>query len=92
MHDYRPPEGDIRREVTQLIPDSTGKTAHLRSEFGLDGYSQLPLIGWAVVVTFRAGELPETSVEPVLDDSCMGPVPLSELETEAGPLTLLEIT
>ncbi|MFV0135474.1 hypothetical protein ACLGIH_20020 [Streptomyces sp. HMX87] len=92
MHDYRPEEGeDRRREVVQLIPDTTGKIAHLRSEFGLSGYDELPLTGWAVVATFVAGELPHITVEPVVDDDCMGPVPLGDLEEEAGPLTLLEV-
>lgn len=91
MHDYRPPPGEVRREVTQFLPDNTDKIAHLRSEFGLDGYDRLPLVGWAVVVTFRAEELPQITVEPVVDDRCMGPVPLGDLEEEAGPLTLLEI-
>ncbi|MFE2539070.1 hypothetical protein [Actinacidiphila glaucinigra] len=91
MTDYRPNAGEIRREVTQFLPDNTDKTAHLRSEIGLDGYEHLPLVGWAVVVTFRADEMPQTTVEPVVDDDCMGPVPLGDLEEEAGPLTLLEI-
>lgn len=92
MHDYRPGPGeDRRREVVQLIPDSTGKLARLRSEFGLEGYDELPLTGWAVVITFLSGEMPQTTVEPVVDDRCMGPVPLGDLEEEAGPLTLLEI-
>lgn len=92
MIDYRPePHQDPRREVVLLIPDHTNKLARLRSEIGLDGYEERDLVGWAVVVTFRAGELPETSVEPVVDDDCMGPVPLGDLMEEAGPLTLLEI-
>ena len=93
-HDYRPEEGeDRRREVVQLIADTTGKTAHLRSEFGLleEGHDHMPLTGWAVVATFVAGELPQITVEPVVDDDCMGPVPLGDLEEELGPLTLLEI-
>lgn len=90
-HDYRPGPNDRRREVVQLIPDKTGKVAHLRSEFGIEGYDEIPLTGWAVVVTFLAGELPQITVEPVVDDSCMGPVPLGDLEEEAGPLTLLEL-
>lgn len=91
-HDCRPgPTEDRRREVTQLIPDTTGKVARLRSEIGMEGYDSLPLTGWAVVATFTAGELPEVTVEPVVDDDCMGPVPLGDLEEEVGPLTLLEI-
>ncbi|AZM47788.1 hypothetical protein DMB38_20135 [Streptomyces sp. WAC 06738] len=90
--DYRPePHQDPRREVVQLIPDHTSKIARLHSEIGLCGYEERDLVGWAVVVTFRAGELPEISVEPVVDDDCMGPVPLGDLMEEAGPLTLLEI-
>ncbi|MFC9505384.1 hypothetical protein [Streptomyces sp. NPDC057002] len=92
MIDYRPePHQDPRREVVQLIPDKTSKIARLRSEFGLEGYDELPLVGWAVVVTFLAGELPQITVEPVVDDDCMGPVPLGDLMEEAGPLTLLEV-
>lgn len=90
--DYRPQGHQApRREVVQLIPDLTNKTARLNSEIGLKGYEERPLVGWAVVVTFLAGELPQTTVEPVVDDDCMGPVPLGDLMEEAGPLTLVEI-
>jgi hypothetical protein len=90
--DYRPePHQDPRREVVQLIPDHTSKIARLHSEIGLSGYEERDLVGWAVVITFLAGEMPQTTVEPVVDDRYMGPVPLGDLEEEAGPLTLLEI-
>ncbi|WP_329271997.1 hypothetical protein [Streptomyces sp. NBC_01451] len=90
MNDYRPP-GAFRRETVQFIPDRFGKTGLFRSELGLEGYDSLPLVGWALVVTFEADELPRLTVEPVVDDRCMGPVPLGDLEEEVGPLTLLEI-
>lgn len=90
MTDYRPP-GSFRRETVQLIPDKVGKTAHFTSEIGLAGYDCLPLVGWAVVVTFAEDELPRITVEPVVDDDCMGPVALGDLEEEVGPLTLREI-
>lgn len=90
MPDYRP-AGALRRETVQLIPDKVGKTARLQSEIRLDGYESLPLVGWAVVVTFEEDELPRITVEPVVDDDCMGPVALGDLEEEVGPLTLLEI-
>lgn len=92
MHDYRPQATENpRREVVQLIPDHTSKVARLRSEIGLSGYEERDLVGWAVVATFVAGELPHLTVEPVVDDDCMGPVPLGDLAEEAGPLSLLEI-
>ncbi|MFH9731894.1 hypothetical protein [Streptomyces sp. NPDC017260] len=92
MVDYRPKaHEDPRREVVQLIPDSTGKIARLHSDFGISGYDELPLTGWAVVATFVAGEMPITTVEPVVDDDSMGPIPLGDLMEEVGPLTLLEI-
>ncbi|MET9470546.1 hypothetical protein [Streptomyces sp. NPDC002922] len=90
MPDYRP-AGALRRETVQLIPDKVGKTARFRSEIGLDGYDCMPLIGWAVVVTFEEDELPRMSVEPVVDDDCHGSIALGDLEEEVGPLTLLEI-
>ncbi|WP_405667921.1 hypothetical protein [Streptomyces sp. NBC_00055] len=90
MPDYRP-AGALRRETVQLIPDKVGKTARFRSEIGLAGYDCMPLIGWAVVVTFEEDELPRMSVEPVVDDDCHGSIALGDLEEEVGPLTLLEI-
>ncbi|MEU3979611.1 hypothetical protein AB0465_18110 [Streptomyces griseoviridis] len=90
MTDYLPP-GAFRRETVQLIPDKVGKTARFESEIGVRGYDCLPLVGWAVVVTFQDDELPRITVEPVVDDDCMGPVAIGDLEEEVGPLTLLEI-
>jgi hypothetical protein len=90
MSDYLP-AGAYRRETVQLIPDTVGKTARFTSEIGVEGYDCLPLVGWAVVATFTEGELPRLTVEPVVDDDCMGPVALGDLEEEAGPLTLQEI-
>ncbi|MGW3153695.1 hypothetical protein [Streptomyces sp. NPDC001089] len=90
MSDYLPP-GAFRRETVQLIPDKVGKTARFRSESGLDGYDSMPLIGWAVVVTFEEDELPRMTVEPVVDDDDHGSIALGDLEEEVGPLTLLEI-
>ncbi|MFF1693150.1 hypothetical protein ACFVXC_05910 [Streptomyces sp. NPDC058257] len=90
MTDYEP-AGAFRRETVQLIPDKVGKTARFTSEIGVQGYDCLPLVGWAVVVTFAPDELPRITVEPVVDDDCMGPVALGDLEEEVGPLTLLEI-
>lgn len=90
MPDYRPP-GAFRRETVQLIPDKVGKTVRLRSESELAGYESMPLIGWAVVVTFEEDELPRITVEPVVEDDCHGSIALGDLEEEAGPLTLLEI-
>ncbi|MEV6310009.1 hypothetical protein AB0M10_15590 [Streptomyces sp. NPDC051840] len=91
MTDYRPSPGEVRRETVVLIPDTCGKTAVLRSELGLEGYESLPLIGWAVVATFTHGEMPGITVEPVVEDDCMGSVALGDLAEEAGPLTLTEI-
>ncbi|MEV7902189.1 hypothetical protein [Streptomyces anulatus] len=85
------PQGAYRRETVQLIPDTVGKTAHLRSDFKLEGYESMPLIGWAVIVIFEEDALPRMTVEPVVEDDCHGSIALGDLEEEVGPLTLLEI-
>ncbi|NIY68032.1 hypothetical protein SMALB_6110 [Streptomyces malaysiensis] len=77
--------------MTQLIPDTTGKTAQFRSEAGFDDMEYLPLMGWAIVIRVRPGQLPEVFFEPVVEDRCHGPIALGDLEEEVGPLTLLDI-
>ncbi|MEW1922285.1 hypothetical protein [Streptomyces sp. NPDC088360] len=90
MNDYRP-EGAFHRETIQLIPDRFHKTARFRSESELEGYDSMPLVGWAVVLTFEKDELPRITVEPVVEDDCHGPIALGDLQEEVGELTLLEI-
>ncbi|WP_329147301.1 hypothetical protein OIU91_16900 [Streptomyces sp. NBC_01456] len=91
MIDYRPEPCDNGRVTVQLIPDTTNKTCRFRSEAGLDGFDEMPLTGWAVVLTLQPGEAPVMTVEPVVDDDCHGPIALGDLEVEVGELTLLEV-
>lgn len=91
MIDYRIPPEDSDRIVTQLIPDSTGKTCQFRSETAPD-MEYLPLVGWAVVIRAREGQMPAVTFEPVVDDECHGPIALGDLEEEVGPLTLVDIS
>ncbi|WNI17600.1 hypothetical protein [Actinacidiphila sp. ITFR-21] len=91
MIDYRPDACDNRRITTQIIPDDTNKFVRFRSEIGLDGYEEMPLVAWAVVITLQSGAPPIQTLEPVVDDRCHGPIALGDLELEVGPLTLLEV-
>ena len=92
MINYRIPPEDSNRIVTQLIPDTTGKTCQFRSESGATDMEYLPLAGWAVVIRAHEGEMPEVTFEPVVVDECHGPIALGDLEEEVGPLTLVDIS
>ncbi|MFJ4739055.1 hypothetical protein [Streptomyces sp. NPDC088775] len=91
MIDYRPEPRDNGRITVQLIPDTTNKVARFRSEYGIDGFDEMPLTGWAVVITLQPDAPPVMTIEPVVDDRCHGPIALGDLEEEVGPLTLLGV-
>ncbi|MFE2539071.1 hypothetical protein [Actinacidiphila glaucinigra] len=92
MINYRIPPEDSNRIVAQLIPDTTGKTCQVRSAAGDTEMEYLPLVGWAVVIRAREGQMPDVTFEPVVDDECHGPIALGDLEEEVGPLTLVDIS
>ncbi|WP_369042212.1 hypothetical protein [Streptomyces sp. Midd1] len=92
MISYRIPTEDGNRIVTHLIPDTTGKTCEVRTESGASDSEYFPVVGWAVVVRVREGELPRVTFEPVVEDEFNGHVVLGDLEEEVGPLTLVDIS
>jgi hypothetical protein len=92
MVEYKIPPEDENRIVTQLIPDTTGKTCHFRTLPGLEKEAEyLPLVGWAIVIRVNPGDVPDVALEPVVDDLCHGPIALGDLEQETGELELLDI-
>lgn len=92
MINYRIPPEDHGRIVTHLIPDTTGKTCQFRSESAEAETEFLPLVGWAVVIRTREGEMPQVTFEPVVEDEYHGPIALGDLEEEVGPLSLVDIS